>query len=132
MMHSVRTFSIMRVVGVKAYRYQRDSKLWKSFIHRKRFRKWLLGGCIPLILPPMDASLVICYRNHQKSLAYFSHLAPLVLFFFTKRPSQKMGAMAQWANAPLKTLLHRPYQLSSHSRFYRDISEYCTINMGQK
>ena len=54
MMHSVRTFSIMRVgvVGVKAYRYQRDSKLWKSFIHRKRFRKWLVGGCIPPILPP--------------------------------------------------------------------------------
>ena len=26
----------------------------------------------------------ISYRNHQKSLAYFSHLAPLILFFLLK------------------------------------------------
>ena len=42
---------------------------------------------LPLILPPLDIS----YRNHQKSLAYFSDLAPLVLFFFTKRQGQKGG-----------------------------------------
>ena len=35
------------------------------------------------------------YRNHQKTLAYFSHLAPSVLLFFTKRQSQKEGA---WHN----------------------------------
>ena len=40
---------------------------------------------------PLDAPLAISYRNHQKSLAYFSHLAPLVLFFFTKRHRVKMG-----------------------------------------
>ena len=40
--------------------------------------------------------LAISYRNHQKSLAYFSHLAPLILFLFTKRQSQKReGPMAQ-------------------------------------
>ena len=31
---------------------------------------------------PLDPPLAISYRNHQKSLAYFSHLAPLILFFF--------------------------------------------------
>ena len=45
----------------------------------------------------LDPPLAISYRNHQKSLAYFSHLAPLVLFSFTKRQSQKGGGggMAQ-------------------------------------
>ena len=40
---------------------------------------------------PLDPPLTISYRNHQKSLAYFSHLAPLILLFFTKRQSQKGG-----------------------------------------
>ena len=43
---------------------------------------------MPLILPP-GPSLAIRCRNHQKSLAYFSPLPPLILFFFTKRQSQK-------------------------------------------
>ena len=38
------------------------------------------------------------HKLHQKILAYFSHLAPLVLFFFTKRPSQKGGP---WHNGPV-------------------------------
>ena len=46
----------------------------------------------------------ISYRNHQKSLACFSHLEPLTLFFFTKRQSEKGGRA--WHNAPsLNTLL---------------------------
>ena len=40
---------------------------------------------------PLDSPLAISYRNHPKNLAYFSHLAPLVLFSFTKRQSQKGG-----------------------------------------
>ena len=36
---------------------------------------------------PLDSPLAIIYRNRQKSLAYFSHLAGLILFFFTKRQS---------------------------------------------
>ena len=40
---------------------------------------------------PLDPPLAISYRNHQKSLAYFSHLAPLILLFFTKRQNQKGG-----------------------------------------
>ena len=45
----------------------------------------------------LDPPLAISYRNHQKILAYFTHLAPLVLFFFSKRQNQKGGA---WHNAP--------------------------------
>ena len=43
----------------------------------------------------LDPLLAISYRNHQKSLAYFSHLAPIVLLFFTKRQNQKGEAMVQ-------------------------------------
>ena len=53
---------------------------------------------------PHPTLLAISYRNHQKSLAYFSHLAPLILFIFTKRQSQGgRGGMAQCS--PLNTLL---------------------------
>ena len=44
---------------------------------------------------PLDSPLTISYRNHQKNLAYFSHLAPLVLFFLLKGRI-KRGGMAQW------------------------------------
>ena len=40
---------------------------------------------------PLDPPLAISYRNHQNSLVYFSHLAPLILFLFTKKQSQKGG-----------------------------------------
>ena len=40
---------------------------------------------------PLDSPLAISYRNYQKSLAYFSHLRPLVLFFFTKKAELKGG-----------------------------------------
>ena len=46
---------------------------------------------------PHPTPLAISYRNHQKSLAYFSHLAPLISFFFTKGHSQKKGGGA-WPN----------------------------------
>ena len=39
----------------------------------------------------LDPPLATSYRNHQKSLAYFSHLAPSILLCFTKRQSQKGG-----------------------------------------
>ena len=38
---------------------------------------------------PLDPLLAIGLRNNRKSLAYFSHMAPLILFFFSKRQSQK-------------------------------------------
>ena len=45
----------------------------------------MAGGRMHTPYPiPLDTPLAISHRNHQKSLAYFSHLAPLVLFFFGK------------------------------------------------
>ena len=52
----------------------------------RTFVKIAGGGCIPLLLPWIPP--FISYRNHQKSLAHFSYLAPLILFFFTKERSQ--------------------------------------------
>ena len=54
----------------------------------------------------LDPPQTISYRNHQKSLAYFRHLTPLIVFFFTKKQSQKGGG-GTWPNAPrfLNTLL---------------------------
>ena len=49
---------------------------------------------------PLDPLLAISYKNHQKNLEYFSHLAPLILFF-TKKQSQK-GRGGGWHNAPPK------------------------------
>ena len=40
---------------------------------------------------PLDPPLAISYRNHPKSLAYFSRLAPLLLFFFTKSRVKEEG-----------------------------------------
>ena len=56
-------------------------KLYKS----KAFLK-MAGGKMHTPHPtPLDPPLAISYKNHQKNLAYFSHLAPLILFFFTKK-----------------------------------------------
>ena len=51
----------------------------------------MAGGWMHTSPTPLDPPLAMSYRNHQKSLAYFSHLAPLVLFFFTRRRSEKGG-----------------------------------------
>ena len=52
---------------------------------------------------PRPTPLAISYRSHQKSLAHFSYLVPLILFFFTKRQSQK--GEGAWQNAPLNYAL---------------------------
>ena len=78
----------------EAYCYRRDSKLRKNCIHRKHFRKWLVGGCISFILPPGSApgyELPI----PLKESGIFQSLASLVLFCFTKRQSQKGRPVAQ-------------------------------------
>ena len=57
----------------------------------------MAGGRMHIPHPtPLDSPLAISYKNHQKNLAYFSHVAPLVLFLFIKRQSQRGGGMAQW------------------------------------
>ena len=48
----------------------------------KIFLKMAVEGMHTPHPTPLDSSLAISYRNHRKSLAYFSHLAPLILFFF--------------------------------------------------
>ena len=50
---------------------------------------------------PLYPPLAISYRNHQKGMAYFSHLAPLILFFLLK--GRVKGGMAQCP--PVNTLL---------------------------
>ena len=50
----------------------------------------------PTLLYKLEQLLfIVSSRNHQKNLAYFSSLAPLILFFLTKRQSQKGGP---WPN----------------------------------
>ena len=61
----------------------------------------MAGGRMHIPQPtPLDSFLAISYRNHQKSLAYFSHLAPLVLFLCTKRQSQMGGGAWHIGTAP--------------------------------
>ena len=100
MIHFVRTFLIMRAYALQLSK--RFEIIEKSYASKTFLKK--AGGRMHIPhLTPMDPSLAISYKNHQKNLAYFSHLAPLVLFLFTKRQSQKErrhGAMAP----PLNTL----------------------------
>ena len=69
----------------------------------KTFLK-MTGGRLPTPYPspPLDPPLAISHRNHQKYLAYFSHLASLILFFLLKgRVKRGYGTML----SPLNTLL---------------------------
>ena len=93
-MHFLRAVSIMRTYGLSlSQRLETAEKLYTSNTFLK-----MAGGRMHT---PHPSPLSISYRNHQKSLAYFSHLAPLILFFFTKRQSQKGEAMAQCPPGPL-------------------------------
>ena len=59
----------------------------EKFYTPKTFLK-MAGGRMHTPHPTLlDPPLAISYRNLQKSLSYFSHLAPLFLLFFTKRKS---------------------------------------------
>ena len=122
MMHFVRTFSIMPLHGIRRISIK-EFEIMKKIVYIKNiFENGWWEDAYPSFYP-LDPSLAISNRHHQKNLAYFSHLAPLILFFFTKRQSQK-GRAWHYAPLPLSTLLHRPYQLSLYSKFYRNISEF--------
>ena len=95
MMHFVSIFLIMRAQGVRVIAIEEVQNYEKNCIHQKHFQKWLVENAY-LSSYPLDPPRAISHKNHQKSLAYFSHLAPLVLFLFTKRRSEKRGATAQW------------------------------------
>ena len=78
----------------------------------KTFSK-MVGGRMHTPHPTrLDPPLAIRCKNFQKSPAYFSHLAPLILFFFTKRQGQK--------RLPLNTLL-------TALHLFRDIGKESTI-----
>ena len=40
---------------------------------------------------PLDPPLAISYKNHQISLAYFSHLAPLIFCYLLLKDRVKRG-----------------------------------------
>ena len=69
-------------------------------VHQKHFWQWLVEDAYPSSYSLDPPLAILSYRNHQKSVGHFSHLAPLILFFFTKKRSQKGGGMV-----PLNTLL---------------------------
>ena len=88
MMHFVRTFSIMRAQGVRLIANEEVRNYGKIVYIQNNFE----NGWYKMHTPhptPLDPPLAISYRNHQKSMAYFSYLAQLILFLFTKRQSQK-------------------------------------------
>ena len=58
---------------------------YEKIVYIKTFLK-MASGRMHTLHPTSQA---INQKNHQKSPAYFTHLAPLILFFFIKRPSQK-------------------------------------------
>ena len=62
---------------------------------------------------PLDPPLATSYKHHQNSLAYFSHLAPIILLFFTKRQIKSKEGEA-WPNAPRNTFL---IMLHMHATF---------------
>ena len=64
----------------------------KKLYTSKSFLKTTGGGIDTSHLSPLDPPLAI---SCGKESGYFNHSAPLILFFFTKRQSQKGRAMAQ-------------------------------------
>ena len=94
MMHFVRTFSVMCAQGVRLIAIEEVRNCGKIVYMKHIFENglWRIRTPHPTSLEP---PLVISYRNHQKSLAYFSHLAPLVLFFLLKGGVKKGGP---WLN----------------------------------
>ena len=59
----------------------------------------MAGGRMHIPHPtPFYSPLAISYRNYLKSLAYFSHLAPLILFLLLKGRVKRPKWVA-WLNA---------------------------------
>ena len=118
MMQFVRTFLIMRARR-KTYCYKQALKLRKNctgYIKNSFENGWWEDAYSPSSSTyPLDPPLAICYKNHQNSLAYFSHLAPLILLFFTiyTRQIESKGGEA-WPNAP--PLLNSKY-ISSNAAY---------------
>ena len=93
MMHVVRTLSIERALGVRLIVIEEVRNYGKILYIKSTFENGWWENAYPSSYP-LDPPLAISYRNHQKSLVYFSNLTPLILFYFTKKQSYK-GGMAQ-------------------------------------
>ena len=65
----MRAYGVRRIAIEEAQNYE---KLYTSKIFPK-----MAGGRMHIPDPiPVDPLLAMSYKNHQKSLGYFSHLAP--------------------------------------------------------
>ena len=75
MMHFIRTFSIMRAQDVRLIAIEEVRNYGKIVYIKNIFENgcWKMRTSHPTSLDP---PLATSYRNHQKSLAYFTHLAP--------------------------------------------------------
>ena len=87
----------------KAYRSRRGSKLWKNCIHQKLFWKWLMGGCIPLILT-LGLATGHKLQKPSKESGIFQSLGTISFVLFLLKGRVKKGE--GWHNGPpLNTLL---------------------------
>ena len=123
-MHFVRSFSIMSAQGVRLIAIEEVRNYGKLYISKTVLK--IAGGWMYTHHPtPLDRPLrpwlkAISYRNYQKSLAYFSHLAPLVLFFLLKG-RVKRGGHGTMPPPPLNTLLLRSQRLGACERIISSI-----------
>ena len=95
MMHFVSHVFDVRAEGVRLIAME-EVRNDGRFVYIKNILEMAGGRMHILILANLPA---IIYKNHHKSLPYYIYLAPLILFFFTKRRSQTRGA---WHNGPPK------------------------------
>ena len=60
-------------------------EIMKKLYTSKTFSKTASGRRHTPHPNPLGPLLAINYNNHQKSMAYFSHMAPLILLIFYKK-----------------------------------------------
>ena len=102
-MHFVRTFSIMRAEAVRLIAMEEVRNYGKIVCINNIFENgWWEDAHLSSY--PIGSTLGHMLRKTRKGLAYFNHLAPLVLFFFTKKQS-KRGWGGAWHNGPLLNTL---------------------------
>ena len=91
MIRFVRTFSIMLAQGLRLIAVEEFRNYGKIVYIKNYFENGWWEDAYSSFYPPGSALGHKLYTNHQKSLPYFSQLAPLTLFFFTKRQIEKGG-----------------------------------------
>ena len=85
-MHFVRIFSIKRAFSIRLIAVEEVQNHRKIVGYTsKTFLKMAGRRMHTPHFTSLDPLLAISYKNYQKSLAHFSHLAPSASFFLTKR-----------------------------------------------